>query len=128
MIRLTRFRKGYEIKQVIVGSNTMLPSWNLVLKQRISAIEHWLNDQKWFSTMRKSTYQIILVACFNKKIDGSQLYYSVRIWNDRNHFENTGIAVVWDCNAKNLIEENKIQFCGTASRCLAPKFYYPVKR
>jgi hypothetical protein len=26
MIRLTRFRKGYEIKQVIVGSNTMLPS------------------------------------------------------------------------------------------------------
>jgi hypothetical protein len=23
--------------------------------------------------------------------------------------KNTGIAVVWDCNAKNLIEENKIQ-------------------
>jgi hypothetical protein len=23
---------------------------------------------------------------------------------------------------KNLIEENKIQLCGTASKCLAPKF------
>jgi hypothetical protein len=23
--------------------------------------------------------------------------------------KNNGIAVVWDCNAKNLIEENKIQ-------------------
>ena len=23
--------------------------------------------------------------------------------------KNTGIAVVWDCNGKNLIEENKIQ-------------------
>jgi hypothetical protein len=43
--------------------------------------------------------------------------------------KNTGIAVVWDCNAKNLIEENKIQLLWNSKQMPSTEvFYYPVKR
>jgi hypothetical protein len=36
--------------------------------------------------------------------------------------KNTGIAVVWDCNAKSLIEENKIQLLWNSKQMPAQKF------
>ena len=107
-------KKVGEIKQVIVGSNTIDAS---ELKSGIkikdfSAIENWLNDQKWFSHNAQIPHiKLFWLHVFNKKRPSMVPNYIIP--SEYEMLEiisiNTGIGVVWDMNAKNLIEENKIQ-------------------
>ena len=107
-------KKVGEIKQVIVGSNNIDAS---ELKSNIktkdfSATEQWLNDQKWFSHNAQIPHiKLFWLHVFNKKRPSMVPNYIIP--SEYEMLEiisiNTGIGVVWDINAKNLIEENKIQ-------------------
>ena len=107
-------KKVGEIKQVIVGSNTIDAS---ELKSSIkikdfSATEQWLNDQKWFSHNAQIPHiKLFWLHVFNKKRPSMVPNYIIP--SEYEMLEiisiNTGIGVVWDINAKNLIKENKIQ-------------------
>ncbi|MFV8391536.1 LysR family transcriptional regulator [Flavobacterium sp. LB2P6] len=107
-------KKVGEIKQVIVGSSTIDAS---ELKSNIktkdfSAIEHWLNDQKWFSHNAQIPHiKMFWLHVFNKKRPSMIPNYIIPSEYEMLEIisKNTGIAVVWNCNAKSLIVENKIQ-------------------
>ena len=107
-------RKVGEIKQVIVGSNTIDASElksNIKMKD-FAAIEQWLNDQKWFSNNAQIPHiKLFWLHVFNKKRPSMIANYIIPSEYEMLEIisENTGIAVVWNCNAKSLIEENKIQ-------------------
>lgn len=107
-------KKVGEIKQIIVGSNSIDAS---ELKSNIktkdfSGIEHWLNDQKWYSHNAQIPHiKLFWLHVFNKKRPSMIPNYIIPSEYEMLEIisKNTGIAVVWDCNAKNLIVENKIQ-------------------
>lgn len=107
-------KKVGEIKQVIVGSNTIDASeLKLSIKTKdFSATEQWLNDQKWFSHNAQIPHiKLFWLHVFNKKRPSMVPNYIIPSEYEMLEIisKNTGIAVVWDCNAKSLIEENKIQ-------------------
>jgi hypothetical protein len=99
---------------VIVGSNTIDASElksNIKIKD-FPAIEHWLNDQKWFSHNAQIPHiKLFWLHVFNKKRPSMIPNYIIPSEYEMLEIisKNTGIAVVWDCNAKSLIVENKIQ-------------------
>ena len=107
-------KKVGEIKQVIVGTNTIDAS---ELKSSIKikdffATEQWLNDQKWFSHNAQIPHiKLFWLHVFNKKRPSMVPNYIIPSEYEMLEIisKNTGIAVVWDCNARSLIEENKIQ-------------------
>ncbi|MFV8345608.1 LysR family transcriptional regulator [Flavobacterium sp. ZB4P13] len=107
-------KKVGEIKQVIVGSNTIDASelkFNIKIKD-FSAIEHWLNDQKWFSHNAQIPHiKLFWLHVFNKKRPSMIPNYIIPSEYEMLEIisKNTGIAVVWDCNAKCLMQEKKIQ-------------------
>jgi DNA-binding transcriptional LysR family regulator len=107
-------KKVGEIKQVIVGSNNIDASElksNIKIKD-FSAIEYWLNDQKWFSHNAQIPHiKLFWLHVFNKKRPSMIPNYIIPSEYEMLEIisKNTGIAVVWDCNAKSLIAENKIQ-------------------
>lgn len=107
-------KKVGEIKQVIVGSNTIDASElkSSIKTKDFSAIEHWLNDQKWFSHNAQIPHiKLFWLHVFNKKRPSMVPNYIIPSEYEMIEIlsKNNGIAVVWDCNSKNLIEENKIQ-------------------
>ena len=107
-------KKLGEIKQIIVGSNTIDASeLKLNIKTKdLSAIEHWLNDQKWFSHNAQIPHiKLFWLHVFNKKRPSMIPNYIIPSEYEMLEIisKNTGIAVVWDCNAKNFIQEKKIQ-------------------
>ncbi|MFV8351450.1 LysR family transcriptional regulator [Flavobacterium sp. XS2P14] len=121
-------KKVGEIKQVIVGSNTIDAS---ELKSSIkikdfSAIEHWLNDQKWFSHNAQIPHiKLFWLHVFNKKRPSMVPNYIIPSEYEMIEIlsKNTGIAVVWDCNGKNLIEENKIQLLWNSKQMPSTEVY-----
>ncbi len=107
-------KKVGEIKQVIVGSNTIDASElkSSIKTKDFSATEQWLNDQKWFSHNAQIPHiKLFWLHVFNKKRPSMIPNYIIPSEYEMLEIisKNTGIAVVWDCNAKSLIVENKIQ-------------------
>jgi DNA-binding transcriptional LysR family regulator len=107
-------KKVGEIKQVIVGSNTIDASElksNIKIKD-FSAIEHWLNDQKWFSHNAQIPHiKLFWLYVFNKKRPSMVPNYIIPSEYEMLEIlsRNTGIGVVWDINAKNFIAEKRAQ-------------------
>ena len=107
-------KKVGEIKQVIVGSNTIDAS---KLKSKIKiedldAVEHWLNDHKWFSHNAQIPHiKLFWLYVFNKKRPSMVPNYIIPSEYEMIEMlsKNNGIAVVWNINTKNFIEEKKIQ-------------------
>jgi DNA-binding transcriptional LysR family regulator len=107
-------KKLGEIKQIIVGSNTIDAT---VLKDSIKnknfvAAENWLNDQKWFSHNAQIPHiKLFWLHVFNKKRPSMIPNYIIPSEYEMLEIisKNTGVSVVWDLNAKNLIAENKIK-------------------
>jgi DNA-binding transcriptional LysR family regulator len=102
------------IKQIIVGSNAIDASelkLNIKIKD-FTAIENWLNDQKWFTHDSGIPHiKLFWLHVFNKKRPSMVPNYIIP-----SEFEmlsmlskNNGIAVVWNCNAKDFIAEKKVQ-------------------
>ena len=107
-------KKLGEIKQIIVGSNTIDATElkaNIKTKD-LSAIEQWLNDQKWFSHNAQIPHiKLFWLHVFNKKRPSMVPNYIIPSEYEMLEIisKNTGIGVVWDINAKKLLAENKIQ-------------------
>ncbi|SEF57976.1 LysR family transcriptional regulator [Flavobacterium urumqiense] len=107
-------KKLGEIKQIIVGS-TNIDTSELKLKIKskdFDAIEHWLNEQKWFSHDSGIPHiKLFWLYVFNKKRPSMIPNYIIPSEYEMLEIisKNNGIAVVWNCNAKRLMEENKIQ-------------------
>ena len=110
----TIYKKLGEIKQIIVGSNTIDTK---ILKDHIKnkdfiATENWLNEQKWFSHDAQIPHiKLFWLHVFNKKRPSMIPNYIIPSEYEMLEIisRNTGIAVVWDLNAKNLIINSKIQ-------------------
>jgi DNA-binding transcriptional LysR family regulator len=107
-------KKLGEIKQIIVGSTnidaTELKS-NIKIKD-FSATEQWLNDQKWFSHNAQIPHiKLFWLHVFNKKRPSMIPNYIIPSEYEMIEMlsKNTGIAVVWNINAKNFIEGKRIQ-------------------
>ncbi|UFH36142.1 LysR family transcriptional regulator [Flavobacterium acetivorans] len=102
------------IKQIIVGSTNIDAS---ELKSKIkskdfNAIEHWLNEQKWYSPDAGIPHiKLFWLHVFNKKRPSMIPNYIIPSEYEMLGIlaKNSGIAVVWDSNAKDFIEEKKLQ-------------------
>lgn len=103
-----------EIKQVIVASPNVDAS-NLKLKGKnidYKSVESWLNQQIWFSHDAGIPHiKLFWLHVFDKKRPSMIPNYIIP-----SEFEmlevlskNTGIAICWDINAKNFIQEKKLQ-------------------
>jgi DNA-binding transcriptional LysR family regulator len=107
-------KKLGEIKQIIVGSNAIDASeLKINIKNKdFEAIENWLNNQKWFShDARIPHIKLFWLHVFNKKRPSMVPNYIIPSEYEMLEIlsKNTGIAVVWNINAKNLIAQNKVQ-------------------
>ena len=107
-------KKVGDIKQVIVGSTNIDLS---IVKQNIkakeyAAIENWLNDQKWYSHDAGIPHiKLFWLHVFAKKRPSMVANYIIP--SEYEMLEilsgNSGVAVTWNSNARNLIQENKLQ-------------------
>ena len=107
-------KKLGEIKQIIVGS-TNIDASELKVKIKskdFDTIEHWFNEQKWFSHDSGIPHiKLFWLYVFNKKRPSMIPNYIIPSEYEMLEIisKNNGVAVVWNCNAKRLMEENKIQ-------------------
>lgn len=107
-------KKIGEIKQIVVGSSSIDAS---ELKSKIKTndlneIEHWLNEQKWFSyDARIPHIKLFWLHVFDKKRPSMVPNYIIPSEYEMLEIlsKNTGIAVVWDINAKDFIAQKRIQ-------------------
>lgn len=107
-------KKAGEIKQVIVGSadidlSTVKP--NIKIKNYLS-IENWLNEQKWYSHDAGIPHiKLFWLHVFAKKRPSIIANYIIPSEYEMLEIlsKNTGVAVTWNINAKNLIQEKKLQ-------------------
>ena len=103
-----------KIKQVIVGSNSIDASdLKLNIKNKdFNATENWLNEQKWFSHDAGIPHiKLFWLHVFNKKRPSMVPNYIIPSEYEMIEIlsKNTGVAVVWDLNAKNFIQDKKIK-------------------
>ncbi|HEU4790781.1 MAG TPA: LysR family transcriptional regulator [Flavobacterium sp.] len=107
-------KKAGEIKQVIVSSTDIDVS---TIKQNIKAkdfktIENWLNEQKWYSHDAGIPHiKLFWLHVFAKKRPSIIANYIIPSEYEMLEIltKNTGVAITWNINAKNLIQENKLQ-------------------
>lgn len=107
-------KKIGEIKQIIVGSNNIDSSElkTNIKNKNLSTIENWLNNQKWFSHDSGIPHiKLFWLHVFNKKRPSMVPNYIIPSEYEMLELlsKNTGVAVVWNINAKHLIADNKIQ-------------------
>ena len=103
-----------DIKQIIVGSKNIDAS---EVKSKIKAkefaeVENWLNKQKWYSHDSGIPHiKLFWLYVFNKK--RPSMIPNFFIPSEYEMLEtlskNTGVAAVWNCNAKGFIKEEKLQ-------------------
>jgi DNA-binding transcriptional LysR family regulator len=107
-------KKVGAIKQVIVGSTNINLS-ELELKMIANdyvAIENWLNDQKWYSHDAGIPHiKLFWLHVFAKKRPSMVANYIIPSEYEMLEIlsKNNGVTVTWDINAKNLIQEKKLQ-------------------
>jgi DNA-binding transcriptional LysR family regulator len=107
-------KKIGEIKQILVGS-TNIDASELKAKIKnkdVDAAEYWLNDQKWYSYDAIIPHiKMFWLHVFNKKRPSMIPNYIIPSEYEMLEIlsENTGVAVVWNINARNFISQNKVQ-------------------
>lgn len=107
-------KKIGEIKQIVVSSNDIDTSElkNSIKNNDFTTIENWLNSQKWFSHDAGIPHiKLFWLHVFNKKRPSMIPNYIIPSEYEMLELlsKNTGVAVVWDCNAANFLEEKRIQ-------------------
>jgi DNA-binding transcriptional LysR family regulator len=107
-------KKAGDIKQVIVGATNIDLSdlkLNIKIKDYV-AVENWLNDQKWYSHDAGIPHiKLFWLHVFEKKRPSMVANYIIPSEYEMLEIlsKNTGVAVTWNINAKNMIQENKLQ-------------------
>ncbi|MDR6844924.1 LysR family transcriptional regulator [Flavobacterium granuli] len=107
-------KKAGEIKQVIVSSTDIDVS---TIKKNIKAkdfktIENWLNEQKWYSHDAGIPHiKLFWLHVFAKKRPSIIANYIIPSEYEMLEIlsKNSGVAVTWNVNAKNWIQEKKLQ-------------------
>ena len=107
-------KKLGEIKQIIVGSNDIDASElkSNIKNQDFVAIENWLNNQKWFSHDSGIPHiKLFWLHVFNKKRPSMVPNYIIPSEYEMLELlsKNTGVAVTWNRNAKDLLVDKRIQ-------------------
>ena len=107
-------KKLGEIKQIIVGSNDIDASElkSSIKNKDLLTIENWLNNQKWFSHDSGIPHiKLFWLHVFNKKRPSMVPNYIIPSEYEMLELlsKNTGVAIVWNSNAKDLLAEKKIQ-------------------
>jgi len=107
-------KKVGDIKQFIVGSTNIDTSTvKLNIKNKdYTAIENWLNDQKWYSHDAGIPHiKLFWLHAFNKKRPSMVANYIIPSEYEMLEIlsKNNGVAVTWDINAKRMINEKKLQ-------------------
>ena len=102
------------IKQLIVASPDL--DLNLCKKEieagNFSIVEQWLNQQKWYNyDARIPHVKLFWLHVFDKKRPTLISNYIIPSENELLTVlsRNTGLAIVWDINAKDFIEKGNIQ-------------------
>jgi DNA-binding transcriptional LysR family regulator len=104
-----------KIKQIVVGSNDLdLKSVKKEIKNKnYATVELWLNQQKWYNFDAGIPHvKLFWLYVFDKKRPTIVSNYIIPSESELllALAENSGVAVVWDINAKQLIKEYKIQY------------------
>jgi DNA-binding transcriptional LysR family regulator len=107
-------KKLGEIKQIIVGSNTIDASIiKIVIKNKdYLEIENWLNDQKWYSHDSGIPHiKLFWLHVFYKKRPSMIPNYIIPSEYEMLELlsNNTGLAVTWNINAKKMMHDKKLQ-------------------
>ncbi|ELY2016389.1 LysR family transcriptional regulator [Flavobacterium psychrophilum] len=107
-------KKVGAIKQVIVGSaNIDLSVIKTKIKTKeLETIENWFNEQKWYSHDAEIPHiKLFWLHVFAKKRPSMIANYIIPSEYEMLEIlsKNTGVAVTWNINAKNMIEEKKLQ-------------------
>jgi hypothetical protein len=102
------------IKQVIIGSNNIdFSTFQSILKTKdYMVIENWLNEQKWYSHDAGIPHiKLFWLHVFAKKRPSMVANYIIPSEYEMLEIlsKNTGVTVTWNINAKNLIQEKKVQ-------------------
>ncbi len=112
-----------EIKQVVVAT----PDIDLqIVKENITAndlvaIEHWMNDQKWYSHDSGIPHiKLFWLHVFNKKRPAIIANYIIPSENEMIAIlaQNTGISVVWNCNVAIRFAIKYYNWYGIVQKCL----------
>ncbi|MEP6930925.1 MAG: LysR family transcriptional regulator, partial [Flavobacterium sp.] len=83
-----------------------------VQSQNFTEIEQWLNEQKWYSHEARIPHiKIFWLHAFNKKRPSMVPNYIIP--SEYQMLEtlsrNSGVAITWSCNAKQFIQDKKLQ-------------------
>ncbi|WP_130734940.1 LysR family transcriptional regulator [Flavobacterium sp. J27] len=102
------------IKQIMIASNDLdiTDCLKEIENENLMAVEHWLNQQKWYSyDARIPHVKLFWLHVFDKKRPSMISNYIIPSENEMINTlsKNSGLAVVWDSNAKTFLEEGKIQ-------------------
>jgi DNA-binding transcriptional LysR family regulator len=102
------------IKQVIIGSNNIdFSTFQSILNTKdYMAIENWLNEQKWYSHDAGIPHiKLFWLHVFAKKRPSMVANYIIPSEYEMLEIlsKNKGVTVTWNINAKNLIQEKKVQ-------------------
>ncbi|MFH6945703.1 LysR family transcriptional regulator [Flavobacterium sp. FlaQc-50] len=110
-----------QIKLVMVTSiNEEIQEFNQkVQSQNFTEVEHWLNDQKWYSHEARIPHiKIFWLHAFNKKRPSMVPNYIIP--SEYQMLEtlsrNSGVAITWSCNAKQFIQDQKLQLLWESDR------------
>ncbi|MDX6191548.1 LysR family transcriptional regulator [Flavobacterium sp. FlaQc-52] len=110
-----------QIKLVMVTSiNEEIQEFNQkVQSQNFTEIEHWLNEQKWYSHEARIPHiKIFWLHAFNKKRPSMVPNYIIP--SEYQMLEtlsrNSGVAITWSCNAKQFIQDQKLQLLWESDR------------
>ena len=121
------------IKQIIVGSKDLdLKSVKKEIKNKnYIAAELWLNQQKWYNYDSGIPHvKLFWLYVFDKKRPSIVSNYIIPSEAEMLNTlaENSGVAIVWDINAKQLLQENKIQLVWDSSKMLATEVYLLARK
>jgi DNA-binding transcriptional LysR family regulator len=102
------------IKQIVVATPD-IPIQELTAKIKSkdwTAVENWLNEQRWYSNDSGIPHiKLFWLHVFNRKRPAIIANYIIPSENEMLAIlaQNTGVSIVWDCNAKNKIQNNELQ-------------------
>ena len=121
------------IKQIIVASNDLeLKEVKKEIKDNnFSNVELWLNQQKWYNYDAGIPHvKLFWLYVFDKKRPSIVSNYIIPSESEMitTLAENTGVAVVWDINVKQLVQENKIQLVWNSSKMPATEVYLLARK
>ena len=121
------------IKQIIIGINNLdLKSVKKDIKNKnYTNVELWLNRQKWYNYDAGIPHvKLFWLYVFDKKRPSIVSNYIIPSESEMLHTlaDNSGVSVVWDINAKQLLQENKIQLVWNSSKMPQTEVYLLARK